>query len=267
MSNKQISKSANLQINSKCLNTFNNLVIVSFICLFVYWVICLFSCPVTARAQAVVQSPNYIIQMPNFNSGAGIPTSTNYSMSSTIGQTSAGLYSSSGYRVKSGFQYIYSIIPFSFTVSSIKVNFGHLVPQTPSTVASTLTVASGGAGGYQVKASENNPLKISSSGRTIPNTNCNTSCTNTAAGVWDSNSKYGFGFNMTGNDIPADFTDLTYFRPFADRSVSESPQIVMSSIYVGAGRQATVTYKVNISGVQTAGVYNNIITYTAIPSY
>lgn len=224
-------------------------------------------CTSEAYGQAVVQSPNYIIQMPNFNSGAGIPTSTNYSMSSTIGQTSAGLYSSSGYRVKSGFQYIYSIIPFSFTVSSISINFGHLVTQTPVTATNTLTVASGGAGGYQVKASEGSPLKISSSGRTIPNTNCNTSCTNTAAGVWDSNSKYGFGFNMTGDDIPADFTDLTYFRPFADRSISESPQIVMSSIYVGAGRQATVTYKVNVSGVQAAGVYNNIITYTAIPAY
>lgn len=224
-------------------------------------------CTRSVLAQGVVTSPNYVIQMPNLNSGAGIPASTNYSMSSTIGQTSAGLYSSSGYRVKSGFQYIYSIIPFSFTISSISINFGHLVAQTPSTATNTLTVASGGAGGYQVKASENNPLKVSSSGKTIPNTNCNVSCTNTTAGIWNSNTKYGFGFNMSGNDIPADFTDLTYFRPFANRSNSESPQVVMSSIYVGSGRQSTVTYKVNVSGVQASGIYNNIITYTAIPSY
>lgn len=205
--------------------------------------------------------------MPNLNSGAGIPSSSNYSVSSTIGQTSAGLYSSSGYRVKSGFQYIYSIIPFSFAISSVSINFGHLVSQTPVTATNTLTIASGGAGGYQVKASENNPLKVGSTSRTIPNTACNVSCTNTAAGIWNSNTKYGFGFNMSGQDIPADFTDLTYFRPFADRGSSESPQIVMSSIYVGRGRQSTVTYKVNVSGVQAAGIYNNIITYTAIPSY
>ena len=205
--------------------------------------------------------------MPNLNSGAGIPSSSNYSIGTTIGQTGPGLYSSSGYRVKSGFQYIYSIIPFSFTISSVSINFGNLVSQTPATSTNTLTVASGGAGGYQVKASQNSPLKISSSGATIPNTNCDTSCTNTTAGVWASVSRYGFGFNMSGNDIPADFTDLTYFRPFADRSVSESPQIVMSSIYVGRGRQSTVTYKVNVSGTQAAGTYNNIITFTAIPSY
>lgn len=221
----------------------------------------------TVHAQGVINSPNYIIQMPNLNSGAGLPTSDNYSMSSTIGQTSAGLYSSSGYRVKSGFQYIYSIIPFTFTISSISINFGHLVSQTPVTATNTLTVASGGAGGYQVKASENNPLKVGSTSRTIPNTNCDTACSNTTAAVWSSSTKYGFGFNMSGNDIPADFTDLTYFRPFADRSNSESPQVVMSSIYVGRGRQSTVTYKVNVSGVQPAGIYNNIITYTAIPSY
>ena len=38
-------------------------------------------------------SPNFIIQMPNFNSGAGIPTSSNYGVSSTIGQIAPGLYS------------------------------------------------------------------------------------------------------------------------------------------------------------------------------
>jgi len=135
------------------------------------------------------------------------------------------------------------------------------------TVNQTLTVTSGGAGGYQIKASEDHPLKVSSSGKTIPDTNCDTSCSETAAGIWSSNSKYGFGFNMSGNDIPGDFTDLTYFRQFADRSSVESPQIVMSSTGVGSGRQATVKYKVNISGTQAAGVYSNTIMYTAIPAY
>lgn len=225
----------------------------------------------TVHAQAEIISPNYIIQMPNLNSGAGIPSSSNYNVSTTIGQTAAGLFSSNGYRVKSGFQYIYSIIPFSFTISKVSINLGHLLPQTPvTTETETLTVASGGAGGYQVKASENHPLKVSSSASTIPDTNCDASCSESASGVWTSNSRYGFGFNMSGDDIPTGptgFADLTYFRQFADRSISESPQIVMSSIYVGRDRQSTVTYKVNISGTQPAGIYNNTIMYTAIPSY
>ncbi|KKQ92582.1 MAG: hypothetical protein UT17_C0002G0245 [Candidatus Woesebacteria bacterium GW2011_GWB1_39_10] len=224
-------------------------------------------CTGVAYAQAEVISPNYIIQMPNLNSGAGLPSSSNYKVSSTIGQNAAGLFSSAGFRVKSGFQYIYSIIPFSFTVSSTSINFGSLIAQTPSTATNTLTVSSGGAGGYQVKASENNPLKIGSTGTTIPDTSCDTSCSETTAGAWTSSSRYGFGFNMSGDDVPADFTNSTYYRQFANRDGAESPQIVMSSIYVGTGRESTVTYKVNISGVQPAGVYNNMITYTAIPAY
>jgi hypothetical protein len=128
-------------------------------------------------------------------------------------------------------------------------------------------VASGGAGGYTVKASENHPLQLPSSIINIPNTNCDTSCTNSSAAVWSLTSKYGFGFNMTGNDIPADFVNSTYFRPFANKALSEAPQTIMSSIFVGTGRISTVTYKVNIPGTQSGGTYNNIITYTAIPAY
>jgi hypothetical protein len=221
----------------------------------------------TVHAQGVITSPNYVIQMPNLNSGAGLPFSTNYNVSATIGQTSAGLYSSNGYRVKSGFQYIYSIIPFSFSISALSINLGHLTAQTPVTATETLTVSSGGAGGYQVKASENHPLKVGSSASIIPDTNCNSSCSETTAGVWTLSTRYGFGFDMSGSDIPADFTDTTYYRQFADRSLSEAPQVVMSSIYVGRGRQSTVTYKVNVSGAQQGGIYNNTIMYTAIPSY
>ncbi len=221
----------------------------------------------TVHAQGVIQSENHIIQMPNLNSGAGIPSSDRYRVGATIGQTAPGLYTSDGYYVKSGFQYIYSIIPFSFTISSHSVNFGHLVSQNPATSSATLTVSSGGAGGYQVKASEDHPLKIIGSTSTIPDTNCDSSCSQSAAGVWSSPSRYGFGFNMSGQDVPVDFTDLTYFRQFSDRSISESSEIVMSSIYVGRGRQSTVTYKVNVSGTQAGGTYNNIIMFTAIPSY
>lgn len=230
-------------------------------------VISFFLIPFPVLAQGVIKSDNFEIQLPNLNSGAGIPASTNYKADSTIGQTAPGLFSSSGYRVKSGFQYIHSIIPFSFSISKIAIAFGTLTTQTPITDSHTLTVSAGGAGGYQVLASENKPMTLVSGTTTIPDTLCNTTCSESTAGVWDLNSKYGFGFNMSGNDIPADFTNSTYFRQFADRNSSETPKVVMSSIYVGRARVATVTYKVNISGTQAAGNYQNIITYTAVPSF
>lgn len=219
-------------------------------------------------AQAVIKSTNYEIQLPNFNSGAGIPTSNQYKLNTTIGQTAPGPFSSTGYRVLSGFQYIHSIIPFSFAISPIAIPFGFLLPDTPKTLSQTLTVSAGGAGGYQVTARENNPLKIVSGTPTIPDTLCDAgTCSETTAGAWTQTNKYGFGFNMAGDDIPTDFTGATYFRQFADTSNSETAKIVMSSTKVGRSRVATVTYKVNISSLQKAGQYQNIIYYTAIPSY
>jgi len=221
----------------------------------------------TVKGQERVESANYRIVFPNLNSGAGIPTSTNYKLNTTIGQTGPGEYSSTGYRVKAGFQYIKSIIPFSFSISDIQKNFGTLTPNSPSTSSSTIIVSAGGAGGYSVKTSENNPLKTANAVNTIIDTLCDTTCSETTAAVWTSATKYGFGFNMSGNDVPADFVGATYYRQFADRSNSESSATIMSSANVGSSRTATITYKVNVGSVQPAGIYQNIITFTAIPSY
>lgn len=218
-------------------------------------------------AQGVIKSDNYEIQMPNLNSGAGIPSSTNFGIDSTIGQTASGLFSSTGYRVMSGFQYIHTIIPFSFEISKLAIPFGNLDPETPKTDSHTLTVSAGGAGGYQVKAFESSPLKTFNDLSTIPDTSCDSSCDEETAGEWTQNTKYGFGFNVSGDDVPDDFTNDDFFRQFADISSAEIPQVVMSSIYVGKSREALITYKVNVSGVQEAGTYSNIITYVAIPTY
>lgn len=223
--------------------------------------------PKTIHAQASIQSDNYRIQMPNFNSGAGIPVSESYKLDSTVGQTAAGRFTSDGYIVRSGFQYIHSIIPFSFSMSNFLINFGTLLPGTPSTQTSTLTVSAGGAGGYSVKARENDYLK-SSSGQAIPDTLCDSgACSESTAGVWSLATTYGLGYNMSGDDIPADFVGSTYYRHFANDSLGQTDKILMSNVYVGASRSAVITYKVNVSGVQAAGDYKNKILFTAIPSY
>lgn len=218
-------------------------------------------------AQEKIRSDNYIIQFPNFNSGAGIPSSDNYRLDSTIGQTAPGLYSSSGYKVRAGFQYIHSIIPFSFSISDFLIDFGTLTAQNPTTQTNTLTVSSGGAGAYSVKAEENEPLTTLDGSTSIPDTTCDASCTETSAGVWTQNTTYGFGFNVSGDDVPGDFIDGTYYRQFSDASLSEAPATVMTSSNVGRGRVATITYKVNVSSSQPGGTYQNIITYIAIPGF
>jgi len=244
------------------------LVILGAICSF-------FLYPRQVLAQARVKSPDYEVQFPNLNSGAGLPSSNDYILDSTLGAI-AGSFSSSGFRVKAGFQYVHSIIPFSFSISDISVDFNTLTPELPVTRQATLTVKAGGAGGYSVVAYENHPLELTP-GTTIPDTPCNSGpCSESQAELWTLDTKYGFGFNMDGDDVPTDFDTTSYFRQFADASTSETPYAVMTKDEVTYDSPnnawpwesvATITYKVNVSGTQPAGTYRNILTFVAIPSF
>jgi len=221
-----------------------------------------------ANAQTM-RSDSYEIHMGNLNMTAGKKSSEHYQLSDTVGQTAPGSYSSSGYKLGAGFWYIKQIIPFSFTISDIDLDFGTLTANTPETLTNILTISAGGAGGYQVTAFENYPPK-SASDNYIPDTlGDDGNASESAASAWIQNTTYGFGFNMSGDDIPADFTDDTYFRQFADPTASppEEPQIVMSSSAVTRESEATASYKLNISGLQAAGRYQNQIIYIATPIY
>lgn len=221
-----------------------------------------------AAAVERMESDSYKIRFPNLNMTSGSKSSENYNILDTVGQTAPGEYDSAGFKVKAGFPYLKTIIPFSFTISDLSIDFGSLIPGSFTTQANTLNVSSGGAGGYSVTAAQNNPLTVQSGAATIPDTTCDSDgCSETTAGAWTNTAKYGFGYNMSGNDVPAAFVDSTYFKQFTDASQSETAQIVISSANVGRNRTATVTYKVNIAATQTAGDYENAITFIATPTY
>ncbi len=227
----------------------------------------LFSALALPAGAVNMSSDSYKVQWGNVNLGSGRPTSTSYNLGITMGQNAPGLYSSTGYEVRAGFQYIHSIIAFSFAISNLSIDFGSLTPDTPATASNILTVKAGGAGGYEVLAYENHPLR-NQQATAIADTSCDSNdCTEAQAGVWQLASTDGFGFNMSGTDIPADFVDSTYYRQFADNSAAESAQVVMSNDGVTRQSQATVTYKVNVSGSQAAGKYENAITFIAVPGY
>lgn len=243
-----------------------------------------------------MQSNEYRIQFGTINSGGQKmidPVDNLYNLSTSVGQAAAKEFQSSGYIVKAGFQYIYSRIPFTFSLSTIRVDFGSLIPNTPATAPLILSVSFGGAGQYLVTARADAPLTVISGTNTISFTACNggvDTCIITNAKQWTSASAYGFGYGMTGQDIPTDFINSTYYRPFANRLISEDPATVMQSSNVTADitptpnpaftpapaltgfphdttHQATMTMKVNISGLQPAGTYATVIRFLATPSF
>jgi hypothetical protein len=219
-----------------------------------------------------LKSPAFEIQMSTINITGGRKSnlSGTINLTDTVGQTFQGRFDAAGFVILAGFQYINSVIPFSFKISDLDIDFGSLVPEVPSTQSSVLTVTTGSAFGYSVKAIEDHSLKNSADGiTTIPDTVCDlaTPCLQTDADVWADNTRYGFGYNMSGVDVnTTDFVDATYFRPFPIQNVDQ-PAIVMSKGGVATSSAATVTYKVNIEGAQAAGTYQNSIQYIAIPSF
>jgi hypothetical protein len=217
-------------------------------------------------------SSSYIIDWGNFNITSGRKSSTNYSLTDTVGQNAPGQYNSSGYIVKSGFQYIYDTFnKLTFTIDELNINLGSLVAGVDSTATSIITISTPSGHGYQIMAQYNHSLSLLS-GTTIPDTSCDSgSCTPSSSSVWNNTSTYGFGYNTiginssqvnTGIGTSNYFTDNTYYRPF-----STTGQIAMSENSPVKNRSARVTYKANISALQPAGNYQNSIIYTAVPKY
>lgn len=219
-----------------------------------------------------LKSPAFEIQMSTINITGGRKSneSGTVNLTDTVGQTFQGQFDSAGYAILAGFQYINTLIPFSFKISNLDINFGNLIPGVPGTPKTNiLTVTTGSAFGYSVKAIEDHPLRMSNGVTTIPDTACDlaTPCLPTDANLWTDNARYGFGYNMSGADVDTtDFVNSNYYRPFPVQNIDQ-PVTVMSSPGIATSSAATVSYKINISGSQAAGTYQNSIQYIAIPSF
>ncbi len=228
----------------------------------------IFILPAPTKADQL-NSSSFQIQMSTINMGGGPTSSSSYQLDTTLGQTIQGQFTSAGYIVRAGFQYIHPLTPFSFIISSLSINFGSLVPGTPSTLANTLTVTTGSAYGYSVRGIEDHSLKLLGATATIPDTSCELAltCSVTDATPWTSGTRYGFGYNMSGTDVDTtDFVNSTYYRPFPIQGV-DSPALLMNRSGVATNSAATVTYKVNVSAGQGAGTYQNNIHFIATPAY
>lgn len=226
---------------------------------------------VTPAQADELRSDSFVITFGNFNLTSGEKSSSSYKVTDTVGQTADGPFGSYGgstYFVGSGFQYIYQIDTFRFTISDVDIDLGSLTAGAHNTASHNLTITTRGAGGYSIYAYELHPLRHSNGSDQIADTTCDAgTCTQTTAAVWSNQSIAGFGYNMSGNDVPAAFVDSTYYKQFANNQAAEAMQVVMSSSNIASSRQSTVTYKAGISGTQVAGNYQTGVAYVAVPGY
>jgi hypothetical protein len=215
-----------------------------------------------------LESDSYIIQFGNFNVTSGAKGSASYNLTDTVGQVGSGPYSSTSYFVGAGFQYIYQIGEFSFSLSKTLIDFGELIIGIHSTDSHTINISTKGAGGYSVYAYELHPLRHQNGIIDIPNTTCdNNDCDHINAATWVNESIPGFGYNMSGDDVPSEFVSGDFFKSFADDEASEDMQVVMSSNDIANQREATTLYKAGIDSNQAAGQYETAVVFVAVPGY
>jgi hypothetical protein len=218
-----------------------------------------------------LESDSYVIQFGNFNMTSGEKNSTSYNLTDTVGQSLAGpfgAYGSSSYFLGAGFQYIYQIESFTFSISDLNIPLGLLTPDTHASGSNTLSINTKGAGGFAVYAYQTNPLRNQDGVSEIPNTTCdNGNCDISTANIWTNQLVPGFGYNANGSTAPSDFVNSTYYRPFANNEISEPMQIVMSSSSIAQSELVDITYKAGISGIQAAGNYQTSIVYIAVPGF
>ena len=245
----------------------------------------------TAPASAQTMSnKDYKVKMQGFNAISGTTASTEHQIRSTVGELGPIISEGVNFKVRTGLENIVSALPFSAFLSSDIVDFGSLSPTNPIVRTVDLIIYSLSSYGYSILAFEDHPLQSDpsaglrlrgsdsrSSGQVIPNTTCdNGQCSEDNAQEWKNTLTYGFGYrcdNVTGFDCDSSFSNAegtpsgpNFYKSFADNSNSMSPKSIMAGIG-SKNKDIRLSYKVNISGNQAQGIYTNIITFIAIPSF
>lgn len=238
----------------------------------------LYTTIVPAQAQTM-SNDNYIIKMQGFNTISGVVTGQDYNLRSAVGDLSPVISEGVNFKVKTGFENLASTSPFSILLSPNLVNFGTLSPTNPIIRTVDLSTNSLATYGYSVLIFENESLtsipptessSASASKTFIPDTTCdNGGCDTENAFEWTNALTYGFGYrcdNAAGSDCNSSFVKINSYKHFPNIANNDDPASIMAGIGSN-NRNVRISYKVNISGTQSQGVYSNIITYIAIPNF
>ena len=164
-------------------------------------------------------------------------------------------------------------ISTDITTTATTVPFGALALNTFKEGAHTLTVSTNAVGGYSVTAVENDQLgKDGGTTPFIPDTPCDIGpCTHTSQQEWITNTNNGFGYSLDNDDAAAiafEYSGGTWLaRQFAVTQETQAPVELFSSTTTADGENADICYRISVGSTQTAGDYENNLTYTATATF
>jgi len=226
----------------------------------------------SAAGAQTMSNDNYIIKMQEFNAVSGISTGENYKLRSTANNLNLGILEGTNFKVRMGSENLTSAYPFSILLSPNVTDFGTLSPTNPIIRTVDLSTNSETVYGYSVIVFENESLTaaLSVNKTFIPDTTCdNGECSTEDASEWINALTYGFGYrcdNIAGVDCNSSFAKVNFYKHFPNIANNDDPQSIMAG--VGSKNKTThISYKINISGTQAQGIYNNVITYIGVPNF
>ncbi|MCB9813506.1 MAG: hypothetical protein H6772_03805 [Pseudomonadales bacterium] len=174
------------------------------------------------------------------------------------------------------------------TTTAAGVPLGNLAISAFTDAAQALSVSTNAANGYVVTAIENDQMGRNAGVCLGDNTGSDcipdsvgdtTTMTHAVPDEWVSTAVKGFGFtlddvNTSGLTAPFEYTSTAggcsgvyCARQFADLEDGQSAQTVFSSSSVANNHNLYVCYRAIIDAVQSAGDYENNITYTATATF
>jgi len=225
----------------------------------------------TAQAQTM-SNKDYTIKTEDVDMTSDITTKRDYETGSAVDNLGPVASGEVNYKVKTGFENLASAHPFSVSLSSSIVDFGALSPTNPIIRTVNLNIHSLTTYGYSVLVFENEPLTTTPPENRIiiPDVTCdNGDCDAQNATEWTNSLTYGFGYrcdNVTGTDCNSSFSKANFYKHFPNIAGNDDPQSIMSGIG-SDNKEVRISHKVNISGNQAQGFYNNVITYIGVPNF
>lgn len=205
-----------------------------------------------AMTALAVSSTNYGIpqfQIPDFG---GKAQSEHYILDATGGPI-VGVGSSANYGLDTGFPSVTGGT-ITLAVNSSTVSLGSLVPGTPITAQSTITVATDVSAGYNLAIEKNQLLTHASDSDTIPDF----SGTIASPSAW---SGTGFGFSVnSGTNLEAKWGSGSNFAALPTQSSTTYHSVAQA---INAPDNTVVGYKLDTANSQKSGSYSTIVSYLA----
>lgn len=163
---------------------------------------------------------------------------------------------------------------FSFTLSSPLLDFGIITPTDPVIRTVNLIAQQGGAlSGFAVLVSENHSPRAKT-GEEINDTLCDSGiCNEIIASPWTNPLVFGLGLrvdNVQGQAGSNIFKQPFDYAQVANLEASKSAIPIMEKFFTPENNrndEVRITFKTNVSATQKEGIYQNAISFIAIPNY